>query len=62
MDNLNEVIPNESPEQKAKRLGVPLTGQKKPKSVCPKCGKEIYSEVSCGREDCPVGKHILLTD
>lgn len=63
MGNLNEVMPpNESPEQKAKRLGIPLYGKEKPKAICPHCGKEIYNDVPCGRPDCPVGKHILLND
>lgn len=59
-DNLNEVMPSESPEDKSKRTGIPMYGQQKQQFICPKCGTVVDSHVSCGRPDCPVGKNIQL--
>lgn len=58
---------NETPEQKAKRLGVPLIPERKEPnwpididptiSVCGKCGLELkrVMQYVCPQSDCPTG-------
>jgi hypothetical protein len=58
---------DETPEEKAERLGVPLIGTKQPRpvnpdqanptyGVCPRCGLELkrVMHYSCADIDCPV--------
>lgn len=62
---------NETPEQRARRLGVPLVRQPNPLArrydpnpvvaVCGECGRDVrwVEHHSCGRVDCPFGSALL---
>ena len=56
-------MPDETPEQKARRLGVPLVPKRAPTppsrttvAVCGECGREISANdlYACPRADCPL--------
>lgn len=46
----------ETPEEKAARLQVPLAGKQQEKviAICPRCGKELHANDIACCEDCPL--------